>query len=119
MFDDCGCLIGYLCCAPEDVQENQDIVERLIAEMLKHGVTDHELNLARNKISSSLILSDERPSNRLFALGQSWLSRRSYESLDVVLSRYAAVTCNDVLEVARQTLGGRFTQVQVADSGAE
>jgi predicted Zn-dependent peptidase len=116
MFDECGCLLGYLCCAPEDVEENQAIVERLIADLLKHGVTDHELDLARNKISSSLILSDERPSNRLFALGQSWLSRRSYESLDVVLSRYAAVTCNDILEVARQTLSSNFTQVEVTDA---
>jgi predicted Zn-dependent peptidase len=118
MFDECGCLLGYLCCAPEDVEENQSIAQRLIADLLKHGVTDHELDLARNKISSSLILSDERPSNRLFALGQSWLSRRGYESLDVVLSRYAAVTCNDILEVARQTLSDDFTQVEVIDAEA-
>lgn len=119
MFEECGCLLGYLCCAPEDATKNQAIVERVIADLLKHGVTEHELDLARNKISSSLILSDERPSNRLFALGQSWLSRRSYESLDVVLSRFAAVTCNDILEIARQTLNCDFAQVHVVDSEAD
>jgi predicted Zn-dependent peptidase len=119
MFDECGCLLGYLCCAPDDAQENQATMEKLIADLLLHGVTEHELDLARNKITASLILSDERPSNRMFALGQSWLSRRSYESLDVVLSRYASVTCNEVLEVARQTLSGSFAQVQVVDAASE
>lgn len=116
MFDDSGCLIGYLCCAPEDIDENQAVLERLIKELLEKGVSDHELELARSKISSSLILSDERPSNRLFALGQSWLSRKSYEPLDVVLSRYAAVTRSEVLEIAHRTLSQPFSQVQVTRS---
>ncbi|MFO0942524.1 MAG: pitrilysin family protein [Pirellulales bacterium] len=116
MFDDSGCLIGYLCCAPEDIEENQAVMQRLIDDLLKHGVSDHELELARNKVSSGLILSDERPSNRLFALGQSWLSRKSYEPLDVVLSRYAAVTREEVLEVAHRTLNQPFAQVEVVRS---
>lgn len=116
MFDDSGCLIGYLCCAPEDIEENQAVMQRLIDDLLKDGVSDHELELARNKVSSGLILSDERPSNRLFALGQSWLSRKSYEPLDVVLSRYAAVTRDEVLEVAHRTLSQPFAQVEVVRS---
>ncbi len=116
LFDDSGCLIGYLCCAPEDIEENQAVLQALIDELLKNGVTDHELELARNKISSGLILSDERPSNRLFALGQSWLSRKSYEPLDVVLSRYAAVTREEVLEIAHRTLNQPYAQVEVVRS---
>ena len=113
LFDDSGCLISYLCCSPEDTQENQAILQRLIGQLLKDGVTERELELARNKISSSLVLSDERPSNRLFALGSSWLSRKSYEPLDVVLSRYAAVTPAEILDVAQRTLGQSFAEVQV------
>ncbi|MEZ6133717.1 MAG: pitrilysin family protein [Pirellulaceae bacterium] len=104
MFADCGCLLGYLCCAPEDAEENEAILRRVIEETLRDGVTQKEIELARNKIVSSLILSDERPGNRLFALGQSWLNRRSYEPLDVVLSRYAAVTADDIMQVSEQTL---------------
>ncbi|MCA9192589.1 MAG: insulinase family protein [Planctomycetales bacterium] len=113
MFEECGCLIGYLCCAPEDAAENQAVWERVIETALKEGVTQKELDLARNKITASLILSDERPSNRMFALGQSWLNRRAYEPLDVVLSRYMAVTLDDLREVADQTLSGSPTSVRV------
>lgn len=103
-FDECGCVVGYLCCAPEDAEENEGILRNVIEQTLRDGVTQKEIDLARNKIASSLILSDERPSNRLFALGQSWLNRKNYEPLGVVLGRYAAVTADDMMAVAEQTL---------------
>ncbi len=115
LFDDCGCLLGYLCCAPEDAEENLDIMQRVFDDVIRHGVTQRELELAKNKLTASLILSDERPSNRLFALGQSWLTRRAYEPLDVILERFAAVRCEDVVEIARRTLQHQPTTVQVVD----
>ncbi|MCA9131691.1 MAG: insulinase family protein [Planctomycetales bacterium] len=112
-FDDCGCVVGYLCCAPEDAEENEAIWRKIISLALRQGISDKEIELARNKFASSLILSDERPSNRLFALGQSWMNRRNYEPLDVVLSRYAAVTAADLLEVAEKTLQQPSATVKV------
>lgn len=117
LFDDCGCVIGYLCCAPEDADENEAILRRVLDVTLRDGVTEKEIELARNKITSSLILSDERPSNRLFALGQSWLNRRNYEPLDVVLRRYAAVTSDDIMQIAEQTLRREPATVKVMGLG--
>ncbi len=119
MFDDCGCLIGYLCCAPEDARENEAILQRVIESASRDGVTEKEMELARNKISSSLVLSDERPGNRLFALGQSWLSRKSYEPLDVVLSRYAAVSPEDIIRVAEKTLSREPATVKIVGRSDE
>jgi predicted Zn-dependent peptidase len=118
LFDDCGCLLGYLCCAPEDAEENMAIMQRVFDDVIKNGVTEKELELAKNKVQAGLILSDERPSNRLFALGQSWLTRRSYEPLDVILERFASVSRNDIVEIARRTLQSEATTVQVIDPGA-
>lgn len=113
MFDDSGCLVGYLCCAPEDATENDDIMTRVLSEIVEKGVTEKEIELARNKIVASLILSDERPSNRLFAVGESWLARRHYEPLDVILKRFAAVSADDIQAVAKQSLSQTPTSVQV------
>jgi predicted Zn-dependent peptidase len=113
MFVDSGCLMGYLCCAPEDAEENEAIMRNIIDVTVRDGVTEKEIELARNKIVSSLILSDERPANRLFALGQSWLNRRSYEPLEVVLSRYAAVSADDILSIAERTLKHDSATVKV------
>ncbi len=114
-FEECGCLMGYLCCAPEDATENETVIDQVIQQVLQDGVTERELELARNKIISSLVLSDERPSNRLFAVGQSWLYRRFYEPLDVILSRYASVTREDILHAAQRTLSQPALLVQVLD----
>lgn len=113
MFDDCGCLLGYMCCAPEDAAANSEVFHRVISQACENGVLEKEMELARKKISAGLILSDEKPSNRLFAVGQSWMSRGTYEPLDVVLSRYAAVTQDDVLRVARETLSKDHVRVKV------
>ena len=97
-------MVGYLCCAPEDADENEEILRKVIEQTLRDGVTQKEIDLARNKIASSLILSDERPSNRLFALGQSWLNRKTFEPRDVGVVRYASVTADDMMAIAEQTL---------------
>lgn len=119
MWDDCGCLVGYLCCAPEDAEENDAILQKVLQAAIRDGVTEKELALARNKVTSSLILSDERPGNRMFALGQSWLSRGRYEPLDVVLSRYQAVTLEDIQRVAEKTLSAEPVTVQVVNPADE
>lgn len=116
MFDDCGCLLGYMCCAPEDAKANSEVFQRVIEQACEEGVLEKEIELARKKIAAGLILSDEKPSNRLFAVGQSWMSRGSYEPLDVVLSRYAAVTHADILRVARETLAKPQVRVRVVGS---
>ena len=90
-------------------------MQGVFEDVLKHGVTRKELELAKNKIQAGLILSDERPSNRLFALGQSWLTRRAYEPLDVILERFASVSQQDILDVAHRTLNHKPTTVQIID----
>ena len=119
MFADCGCITGYLCCAPEDAESNEEIVNRVSGEIVAKGVTEKEMELARNKIEAGLILSDERPSNRLFALGQSWLARKNYEPIDVVLSRYRNVTAADIQRIAEQTIQAESVTVRVAGEEAK
>ncbi|MFN3190434.1 MAG: M16 family metallopeptidase [Aureliella sp.] len=116
MFDDCGCVTGYLCCAPGDLEENEAAIGAAIENVAKNGVTEKELDLALHKIESGLILSDERPSNRLFALGQAWMSRRAYEPLDVILGKYRNVSCDEIVRVAEQSLLRPASTVKVLGS---
>jgi predicted Zn-dependent peptidase len=76
-------------------------------------VTGEELEQAINKTTASLVLRSERPSNRMFAVGNSWLVRGSYDPLDATIARYRAVTADDIRHVvARYGLQPR-TQVVV------
>ena len=90
-FQGAGIVMTFLSCAPERAAENLERVLRLLRSVEKDGVTEAELELARNKICSQLVRSSERPSNRLFSVGNGWLQRRSYQTIQERMTAYQRV----------------------------
>lgn len=112
-FDDCGIAFQYLVGPPETMERNLKLVDDILQRIAEDGVTGEELEQAINKTTASLVLRSERPSNRMFAVGNSWLVRGSYDPLDATIARYRAVTADDIRHVvARYGLQPR-TQVVV------
>jgi predicted Zn-dependent peptidase len=95
-FEDCGIFGLYLACAPEQQAENWERVEDILQGARTHAVTDKELQLAKNKVRAGMILASERPSNRLFSIGNGWLSRRRYETVREATANYVRVTLEEV-----------------------
>nr|MCU0981556.1 insulinase family protein [Pirellulaceae bacterium] len=62
-------------------------------------VTEEELAQAKSKIRSYIVLQSERPVNRLFAVGGTWISRRQYRTVRDVIDSYQRVTCEDLTAV--------------------
>ena len=77
-----------------------DELQRLRAD----GVTPDELSRAVEQAKSSLILAMESSSVRMNRLGSAITALGSCMTADEVLERYDAVTCADVLALARETL---------------
>jgi predicted Zn-dependent peptidase len=94
-----GLLMTQLCCAPEDTAENYARIQELLAEAEAEGVTEEELAQAKSKIRSYIVLQSERPVNRLFAVGGTWISRRQYRTVRDVIDSYQRVTCEDLTAV--------------------
>lgn len=107
-FDDCGLFSIYTTCAPEQHESNWEIIQNILASGVEKPVTDREIELAKNKICSGLILSSERPSNRLFSVGGAWLKRERYETVAEVAANYQRVT-RDQLQEAFERLKSRST----------
>jgi predicted Zn-dependent peptidase len=97
-----GLLMTQLCCAPEDTAENYARIQELLAEAEAEGVTEEELAQAKSKIRSYIVLQSERPVNRLFAVGGTWISRRQYRTVRDVIDSYQRVTCDDVAAVLKK-----------------
>ncbi len=95
-YDDCGLIGLYLTCAPEDAQENWEILEEMIRGDDQPEITPQELEIARNKVTSAMILSAERPGNRLFTIGNAVTLRGVYETLEQSLENYRAVDLESV-----------------------
>ncbi len=76
-----GLFATYLSTAPEYVEENLQVILNIYREAEQHGVTAEELELAKSKINSRVVLSAERPRGRLFTVGANWSYRREYRSV--------------------------------------
>jgi predicted Zn-dependent peptidase len=91
-----GILLTYLCCAPEDTAANFARIQQIFAEAEAAGISEAELAQAKSKIRSHVVLQSERPTNRMFTVGSSWIARRQYRTVREVLESYNRVSCEDV-----------------------
>ena len=101
-------------CAPEDVVENRQILEKVIGEIAELGVTEEELKQTINKATASCIMQSERPSNRLFGLGSRWLTQREYLSTDDTLALLNGLDVAKVSAAAKRYLTKKPIEVIAA-----
>lgn len=112
-FDGAGILMSYLCCAPADTEANLARFVEMQNELDANGITEDELELVKSKVCSQIVRRSERPSSRLFSVGNSWLQRRDYKAVKDTLAAYQAVTVRDVNEVLEAFPTSRTMTVSV------
>ena len=82
-----GMYLTYVSCAPEAAADNLQSVLDIYRDVEAKGVTEEELEQAKNKINSRVVLSSERPRGRLFNVGSNWTYRHEYRSVKDDLDR--------------------------------
>lgn len=112
-YDDAGVLGTFMCCDPDDTADNLDRVLDVYRKVEADGVTPVEVEQAKSKIRSRIVLSSERPRGRLFVVGSDWLHRREYCSVSNDLQAVAALTAADVNAVLRKYPLTRNTTVTI------
>lgn len=94
-----GVFMTWLSCLPELAAENLERIGEIVAEVQADGITEEELEQAKNKLCAHLVLQAERPTNRLFAVGNSWIQRKQYKSVREAVDAYRSVTTDDIRRV--------------------
>ena len=84
---------------PEETEANLQRVQTIYEAVNTDGVAEAELQRARNKLLSRTVLYGERPMGRLESLGNHWLYRDRYVSVDEDLEAIRAVTVGDIRKV--------------------
>ncbi|MBS0209961.1 MAG: insulinase family protein [Planctomycetes bacterium] len=97
-----GLFMTYMSCAPEAVAENLQTIHDLYRQVENEPVAAAELEQAKNKINSRVVLSSERPRGRLFNVGANWTYRQEYRSVADDLAVVDAVTIEQLAAVAKQ-----------------
>lgn len=98
-YDGAGTWMTYLSCQPEQVASNLETMHRVFADINRNGVTSEELEQARNKVASRIVLRGERPMGRLSSLGSNWVYRGEYRSIADDLKTIRSVTAEEIREV--------------------
>jgi predicted Zn-dependent peptidase len=98
-YEGAGAMVTDLSCAPEDAVENLQAIHEIYRHAETDGITRAELQQAKSKFRSRMVLYSERPYRRLFSVGTDWMYRREYRSLEQDLDTVAALRVEDVLEV--------------------
>jgi predicted Zn-dependent peptidase len=84
---------------PEEAESNLEITSEVLRDTQRGGVTEEELQQARNKILSRVVRASERPKGRMIAVGMHWIYQHEYRTMDDELKSYEAVTTKTIREV--------------------
>ena len=86
----------YFCCRPDQAAENRRRIAAIYESVNADGVSEDELEQARNKAAARVVLQSERPMGRLSSLGGNWLYRDEYRSVEDDLDVLRSITSHDV-----------------------
>jgi predicted Zn-dependent peptidase len=98
--DGVGAFYGYLLADPARGQESLDTLRDVVATACAEGLKDEEVERAKRRIASHLVLGAETPMGRLRTVGMDWVYRREQKSADEALQLLLDVTpqaVNDLL----------------------
>jgi predicted Zn-dependent peptidase len=84
-------------------------VREIYSESAGGAIRQAELDQAKSKINSRVVLSSERPRGRLFTVGANWIQRREYRSVRDDLEAVDAITLKDLAAVRKKYPLARWT----------
>ncbi len=97
-----GMMMTFMSCEPQQAAHNLQRIFEVYRRAETEGVSANELEQAKNKIRSRIVLSSERPHGRLFAVGSDWVYRREYRTVEAELKAVAGLGLDEVLAVLQK-----------------
>lgn len=112
-YEETGAYLTFLNGPPDQTKANLDRIAAIYADINRCGVTADELEQAKNKVCSRLVLRGERPMGRLGALGNNWLFRREYRSIADDLAIVQKITLTEIRQLLDRFPLGQTTTIGV------
>jgi predicted Zn-dependent peptidase len=103
-YADTGSFGVYAGCQPKKLKQVLALCREELAKLVEHGITEPELRLGIGQLRGGMVLGLEDTGSRMSRIGKSELVYGEHLSVDTVLDRLAAVTREEVREVAGQLL---------------
>jgi predicted Zn-dependent peptidase len=111
--DGTGVFHSYIRCSSENVTKVLDTIKGIFSSLSNEGISEEELQKAKNKTLSALVLKNELPMGRLLDLGFNWTYLGQYRTIEEDINSIKAVTTDDVHSLIEQFDLGEFTQLSI------
>ncbi|KPL22744.1 MAG: hypothetical protein AMJ75_07490 [Phycisphaerae bacterium SM1_79] len=111
--DGTGVFHSYIRCSSENVTKVLDTIKGIFRSLSLDGISEQELQKAKNKTLSALVLKNELPMGRLLDLGFNWMYLEQYRAIEEDINSIKAVTVEDVHSLIEQFDLGEFTQLSI------
>lgn len=98
-YDHSGAYYLFLGCSPENAEANLDRVSHVLHHVRDHGLSQQEIDRARNKILSRSMIRAERPMGRLMPVGGYYTYFRRHVPLDEEIAAFGEVTPGDIRDL--------------------
>ena len=99
--DGCGSYYLALTTDPDRAEQALDIALKEL-EKAKDDLKDDEIERAKNKIASSLVLQGEVPLGRMRSIGGQWVYNKQYRSLEMDMATLMAVNTGSLQQLLRE-----------------
>ena len=116
-YADTGQVALYVGTRPDNVSEALDVIGSELRRLAEDGVSEEELERARENVKGRTVLSMESTLTRMNRLGGAVLMDVPLLTVDEVLAAYDAVTIEDVVALARELY--RPDRMSAAGVGAD
>jgi predicted Zn-dependent peptidase len=104
-YADSGLIGIYLGTRADNVEESCEIIGRELASIHAEGITDDELDRAKEHVKGRMVLSNESTAARMGRIGKAVLFDMPLLTLDELLECIDAVTRQDVADLAQELYG--------------
>ena len=111
--DGVGAMYSYIRCAPDKADEVLNIISDIFARLAKDGITEEELQKAKNKILSAITIKSETPMGRLVTLGFNWSYNQQYRTTAQDIEAIKAVTVKNVNDLIAEFKPADFTKLAI------
>lgn len=92
--DGAGCFYAYVSTSPDSLEQAMSVAKGILTTPL--DFTEHDLDRAKAKITSRIVLDGELPMGRLMTLGMEWIYRNTSTELGEIVEKVRAVTRSDI-----------------------
>ncbi|MCE9547522.1 MAG: insulinase family protein [Planctomycetia bacterium] len=98
-YEGAGAFLSYLSCEPDEAEQNMQRMLNVIRTAEAGGISQSELDQARSKLVSRVVLGSERSRHRMFAIGANWMYRDEYRTVREHIKAFKAVTVAALAEL--------------------